>query len=84
MPFLNDFTWESVAIFFHADAIGVNVTVSSKSLIENDEGDEWNMEGVANTDNLEIGKEDARLRFVRFIRDFKVDNSFIYRFVHVI
>lgn len=55
------------------------VTVSSKSLIENDEGDEWNMEGVPNTDNLEISKEEAQKRFILFIRDFKIENSFIYR-----
>ena len=53
------------------------VSVSSKSFVENDK-DEWNLEST-NTDALEIGREEAQERFKVFIRDFKVDNSFIYR-----
>ena len=47
--------------------------------MENDEGTDWDMDGVPNTSRLEVQKEEAQRRFLLFIRDFKVDNTFVYR-----
>ena len=55
------------------------VTVSSKSMLTNE--DEWgSSEGLPNTNRLEISQDDATKRFLHFIRNFQVDNVFIYRY----
>ena len=54
------------------------VTVSSSSFNENDGTSDWMNDGP-NTNNLEIPLEDAKQRFLKFIRDFKIDKTFIYR-----